>query len=188
MIILILTFGDYWSILSILSSDDKEPSNAEPFRSGSRYWLAFCYFNQPDALPDQYGLNLTGDCMAPLLPDGATIACSRTAPYQRGDLVVLWFRPQLVELGHQQCFVKRLLMLPPDFVKFPHRDNPGSEALPVVIVKMLNPRAYGWVECAKLLAIHKVLGTVPSGKGRQVSMAELRAVSSPAKQGSAHHV
>lgn len=141
----------------------------------------------PDALPDEYGLAVAGDCMAPLLPDGVAIVCSRSATYQRGDLVVLWFRPELVKPGHPQCLVKRLLMPPPDFVKFPHRDSPGSEALPVVMVEMLNPHAHAWVECAKLLAIHKVLGTMPSGKGRQVSRAELRAVSSSAEQRSAHH-
>jgi len=131
----------------------------------------------PAALPDEYGLVLAGDCMAPLLPDRATIACSRSASYEPGDLVVLWFRPELVKPGHEQCVVKRLVIAPPRSLKFPHRDNPGSEALPIVVVEMLNPPARMMTRCAHLLAIHKVLGTVPSGKGRRVSAAELRPVS-----------
>jgi len=130
----------------------------------------------PDALPDGYGLVLVGDCMAPLLPDGATVICSRSASYEPGDLVVLWFRPELVKPGHEQCRLKRLVIGPPRSLKFPHRDTPESEALPVVVVEMLNPPGRMVIRCAHLLAIHKVLGAVPAGKGRRVSAAELRAV------------
>jgi hypothetical protein len=141
----------------------------------------------PDALPNEYGLVLDGDCMAHLLPDGATIACSRSASYEPGDLVVLWFRPEFVKPGHLQSAVKRLAMAPPFWVKFPYRDHPESEIAPIVTVEMLNPPGRMIARCAHLLAIHKVLGTVPAGKGRRVSAVELRAVSSSASPRRKHN-
>jgi hypothetical protein len=130
----------------------------------------------PDRLPDEYAMALEGACMAPLLADGATVVCSRSESYEPGDLVALWFRPEFVAPGHHQVIVKRLLMAPPDFVKFPHRDSPGSEALPFVMLEMLNPRAHGWVECGRLLAIHKVIGTLPHGNTRRISREEREAI------------
>jgi len=141
----------------------------------------------PDALPDEYATVLAGDCMAPVLADGATVVCSKSEAYEPGDLVVLWFRPEFVAPGDAQGIIKRLVIPPPFFVKFPHRDHPESEAMPIVMVEMLNPHAHGSIRCAHLLAIHKVLGTVPSGKGRRVSTAELRAVSGSAKHRRKHY-
>jgi hypothetical protein len=56
-----------------------------------------------------------------------------------GDLVALHFRPEIVRAGELQSSLKRLVLPPPPFVKFPFKDHADSNVRAVIIVEMLNP-------------------------------------------------
>jgi hypothetical protein len=119
----------------------------------------------PALLPDDNGLIVTGDCMAPDAPHGAVVHVSRSQAFQPGDIVVLWKRPELVGPGETQALVKRLAMAPPSSMVFPYNEHPESEVRVLVGIEWDQPeRRRGWIECRNLLAIHKVVGVRPAKK------------------------
>jgi hypothetical protein len=77
--------------------------------------------------------------MEPAIPDGTPLLADTAAKLKAGDLAVLHFRPELVKAGELQGSLKRLVLPPPPFVKFPFRDHPDSNVRAVIIVEMLNP-------------------------------------------------
>lgn len=119
-------------------------------------------FIDPAELPAQYALIAYGTCMLPEISDGANCAFSTKEKPQPGDLVALWYRPELVPAGQPQVRLKRLVTAIPSFVTFPYREHPLSEAHALVIVEQLNPRTRFGVRCADLLAVHKFIGLAES--------------------------
>ncbi len=113
-------------------------------------------------LPNRYGLVCVGDCLDPLVPNGETILVDKTEPYAPGDLVVVFRKRECTPGGKFQGLVKRLVMAPPSWVKFPCRDHPQSELAALVVVETLNPPAQFAYRCADLLGIHKCLGVMPA--------------------------
>ncbi len=127
-------------------------------------------------LPQRYGLQLSGSCLEPVLPDGAVALIDSREPYAVGDLVAIWRRPELVCEGEFQAVMKRLVMAPPRWVRFPWRDHPESEVRPIFVVEMLNPPRRFSYRCGDVLAIHKCLGPVPGDmKTRKLCDAEIAA-------------
>jgi hypothetical protein len=113
----------------------------------------------PPDLPDVYGMQVNGECLAPSIPHGAVAVVSETEPARAGDFVCLWFRPEFVQTGHHQTIIKRLVMAAPPWVKsYPHNEHPDSDVKAIVILERLNPRQQFHVSCDQLLAIHKVTG------------------------------
>ena len=51
----------------------------------------------PYTLPEVYGLAVTGNTMAPDHPDGTAAAFSKSVPYERGDVVAVWFKAWRIE-------------------------------------------------------------------------------------------
>ena len=116
----------------------------------------------PSELPDRYAMICEGVCLEPEIADGTRLLFDKHEPFGAGDLVVLFRRPELVQPGHHQAIVKRLVMAPPPWVKFPWRENPRSEVRALVIAEQINPRRQYAIPCEDLLGIHKCLGPVPA--------------------------
>lgn len=120
-------------------------------------------FIDPAELPEHYALIAYGTCMLPEIPDGENCAFSAKEKPQPGDLVALWYRPDLVPAGQPQVRLKRLVTAIPSFVTFPYREHPQSEVHALVIVEQINPRIIRFgVRCADLLAVHKFIGFAES--------------------------
>lgn len=116
----------------------------------------------PNTLPDRYAMRCIDNCMEPEIKDGDAILCDRTLPYASGDLVAIWIAPEHRRPGGLEAIVKRLVMSPPPWVKFPHRDHPDSELKALIIVEMLKPRRQLAYRCSYIAAIHRCLGPVPA--------------------------
>jgi len=120
-------------------------------------------FLDPALAPDRYALLMKGDCMAPLYGHGTPILVDRREPYEAGDLVVLYLKPEAVKPGHSNCMMKRFVSIPPWVKAFPFSDSPKSDVHAIVIVEMLNPERRNYFRCADILAVHRCLGAVPAG-------------------------
>lgn len=110
-------------------------------------------------VPEEYAMIGSGKCMEPLVPDGTLLVFDKREKPQRGDLVILWFKPQHIPAGQCQRMFKRLVMGPGPF-SLPIGDN--SQVEPVVIVEMLNPPRQLRVRGSHLLAMHKAVGVAKS--------------------------
>ena len=130
-------------------------------QSNSEKTLPKFRYVSPDATPSRYVARCIGNCMAPTVPDGAAVVVDRTEPIVRGDLAVLFFKPEHAPSGHQ-AIIKRVVMPPPPYVKFPWKEHPQSDVHSLVIVERDNPPQRLAYKCEHLLAIHKCLGPVPS--------------------------
>jgi hypothetical protein len=53
----------------------------------------------PEPLPDIYCMGLDGDCLAPLIPDRAAVMIKKSEPFGVGDVVCIWFRPEIIQAG-----------------------------------------------------------------------------------------
>jgi hypothetical protein len=112
-----------------------------------------------DALPEQYCLGLEGDCLEPLLPDGASVLIQKSAPYAVGDIVCIWWRSEFMKPGMYQGWLKRLAMAAPPWVKkYPHNEHPEFEVQVCIFLKQLNPPRTYAMPCKHILAIHKAVG------------------------------
>lgn len=129
----------------------------------------------PTELPNEYALVARGGCLAPNVPDGAVMGFRRDLPCRAGDIVALWFRPEVVPAGAPQASAKRLVLGIPHYVHFPWRDHPKSDVIPTVIVEQDNPRRRHSVRCADLLAIHKFVGIVTPQRIKQLKRPPRRA-------------
>lgn len=116
-----------------------------------------------EVLPDRYVLVCRGDCMAPSVPANAPVLVEKHSKIVPGDLVVLFFKPELVPAGGHSAILKRLVLnIPPWVKKFPYAGHPESDIAAIVLVEALNPPQRFAFRCSELLGIHKCLGPVPS--------------------------
>jgi hypothetical protein len=115
----------------------------------------------PDDLPELYAMIVEGDCMLPYIKSGEKLMFSRTEPYQRGDMVILFRRPELVKPGDHQALVKRLIVPPAPWAKFGVDRRADSNIDPMIVVEMFNPRRQMGIRVSDLQGIHKCLGPVP---------------------------
>ena len=120
--------------------------------------------SDPIDLPDRYGMIVDGKCMAPDVPDGATVVADKTVPVRAGDLVIIYPRPEWVGPGQHPGMVKRLVIGPPPYVAFPFDEHPDSEALSVIMAEQINPVCGYTIRCDRIQAIHRVIGVfIPEG-------------------------
>jgi hypothetical protein len=117
----------------------------------------------PETLPDIYCLGLDGDCLAPLIPDRAAVMIKKSEPFGVGDVVCIWFRPEIIAPGTTQSWLKRVTMNAPPWVKFPYKEHPESEVSALIFVEQLNPPGGYTIKCKDILAIHKAVGYSPAG-------------------------
>jgi hypothetical protein len=136
----------------------------------------------PTTLPDIYCLKLDGTCLDPLIPDRSAEMLNKSESYEVGDVVCIWFKPEAVQPGANQAWLKRLTMNVPPWVKsFPYTDHPKSDVLAIIVVEQLNPPISYRVKCRDILAIHKAVGYSPFGPqiGGTVSSADIRPIGVP---------
>jgi hypothetical protein len=82
-----------------------------------------------DSFPDVYSLCLEGDCLAPLIPDGASVVLQKSAVYTVGG-------PEFVRPGLYQGWLKRVRMAAPPWVKkYPYNDHPESDVGAVIALE-----------------------------------------------------
>ena len=116
----------------------------------------------PATLPERYILIVDGACLEPDIPNGTHVLIERDGKVAAGDLAVLYFKPDRIPPGERNSTLKRVVMPPPHYVKFPWREHPRSEVRALVIVEMTNPGRQFAVKCEHLLGIHKCTGPIPS--------------------------
>ncbi len=132
-------------------------------------------FLDPSELPGLYIMICEGTCLEPEIRDGASLIFDKNAPFIAGDLVGIFRRPELVQPGHHQMIVKRLVGNPG--VSFPHRDHPQSEIRAMLMAEQLNPGRRFYIPCEEIIAVYKCLGPVPKGTKRiKMTEAETRAL------------
>lgn len=117
-------------------------------------------------LPDRYALSVSGTCLEPEVYEGDVLLFDRTERYERGDLVAVFRRVDANSGNPFRAEVKRLIMGPPSWVKFPWSDHPDSDVLALVGLEMNNPRRRFALRCADILGIHKCLGAAPPNTPR----------------------
>lgn len=111
------------------------------------------------AMPERYHTTVLGDCMSPLVENGAEMAFDTMARPQSGDLVVLFLRPEAIKPDQPQGSFKRMVLGVPHFVaEFPFKQHPDSEVSPSLVVECLNPPRRFYIPCSNVLAIHKCIG------------------------------
>lgn len=126
-------------------------------------------------LPERYTMRVCGQCLDPIIPDGSSVLIDKTAPYESGDLVVVYRGTEKAPSGTFQAQLKRLVLAPPPWVTFPWRASALSGIEEVVILEMINPGRQFAVRCADIAGIHKCFGIVPADTPRvRISLAELR--------------
>lgn len=117
-------------------------------------------FIHPDDMPDQYALKGVGDCMAPLLEDGALFVCDKQREPAPGDIVSLIFAKEAARRWGVPGLVNKLAMALPPW-------NLTGDAIGLVIVDQLNPPRRYCIPTSEVLAVHKVIGFAEScGDGR----------------------
>jgi hypothetical protein len=112
-----------------------------------------------------YGHKLVGHCLDPVFKDGDMVVFDSEAELENGCFAVCYYRPELVKLGHHSALLKRLVFAPSKWVKFPWRDHPKAEIIPIIIVEQFNPRQ-------QVLAIHRCLGSANDPEVRATLEAE----------------
>ncbi|CAM3134958.1 hypothetical protein SPAN111604_05555 [Sphingomonas antarctica] len=113
-----------------------------------------------DDMPDYYASVCKGRCLEPEYMDGCTLAFTKKGKPKTGEYVCLWFKPEKVPHGEHQCMVKRVVMALPDECTFPFNAGLWVNAVPFMIVEMLNPPRQFPVKASDLLGIHRMLGEV----------------------------
>lgn len=103
-------------------------------------------------LPNEYALKVVGDCLAPIVPHGAEAVFSKTAKFENGDIVVVWFNK--FPAGGFQCCVKRVV-LGPGAMTIPFKVHPDSEVHPIVVLETLQPPKQFAIQLGKIAAMHK---------------------------------
>jgi hypothetical protein len=117
----------------------------------------------PAQVPERYALIVQGDCMAPLHRDGDVVTADKSATYARGDLVVIYIKPELVKPGRCNAMLKRLVSIPHWAATFPFSDHPESEIVAIASVETLNPPRRIHFRCSDILAMHRCTGAAPVG-------------------------
>ena len=122
---------------------------------------------------------LDGDCLEPMIPNGAAVMLRKSESYGVGDVVAIWLKPEAVRPGAHPVVLKRVTMKAPQWVKrFPYADHPESELVAIMTVEQLSPPASYTIICSNILAIHKAVGHVPAGGtiGGTISSANVIAI------------
>src|SRR4051812_30953532 len=70
----------------------------------------------PATFPNAYALDLVGDCLEPVLPDGCAVMMDKSATISAGDYVVIWFKPEFIKPGDHPAMIKRMKLSVPHFV------------------------------------------------------------------------
>ena len=117
----------------------------------------------PKTLPDLYCMGLDGDCLAPLIPDRAAVMIKKSEPFGVGDVVCIWFRPEVIVPGGPQSWLKRITMNAPPWVKFPYKDHPEFDVQGFDDGRATEPPMGYRIKCADILAVHKAVGYSPAG-------------------------
>ena len=113
----------------------------------------------PATLPEKYALAVVGDCMEPAIANGARATFSKAERFAAGDIIVIWFRAEILKDGMAPCALKRLsLALPPSVKEFPYYDHPNSEVAAALVFEQDNPRITYSIKCSDVAAIHKFTG------------------------------
>lgn len=122
----------------------------------------------PATVPDIYAAKGVGTCLEPVIADGTMLVFDRREEAKPGDFVGIWLRPEKVRPGEPQQIVKRLVSaLPP--IPLPYVADLSSNAVPIVVVEMLNPRRTMWLKATDILAVHRRVGVAevtPDGGAR----------------------
>lgn len=121
----------------------------------------------PAKLPNLYALIVDGVCMEPHLMNGKPAVFDKGMPVHNGDLVGIWFRPEIVPPGRPGVMVKRLVIGAGPNVTFPFVDHPDSEITPVIIVEQDKPYRQIRYRCRDILAIHRCIGQAWEGMERR---------------------
>jgi len=121
-------------------------------------------FIDPETLENVFCLTVDGACLEPLIPDGSRVVIKRSETFAVNDVVCIWFKRDVIFSGGHRCWVKRLTMKIPHFVKFPFVDAPGSDLSPMVFTEQLNPPQRLAIPCSQVHAVNKVIGYFPAGK------------------------
>ena len=112
-------------------------------------------FLDPNLLPNLRLRQLHGAGLRRRLPR----QCDENGALRAGDVVVLWFRPELITPGGLPGIIKRVGMMPPPWVTSSYRDHPQSEVLALIMLETNDqPDKLLRVRCRDLLAIHNDRG------------------------------
>lgn len=132
----------------------------------------------PSTYPDVYCLTIDGDCMEPLLPHGSSVVMKKSEKFKAGDVVCIWFKPELCGPdGHQSWLKKLTLNIPPWVKSFPHYDHPDSNVRAALLVEQLKPPQGYSMRLSDVLAVHKAVGYAPAGKiGGSISLDEIEPI------------
>ncbi|MGV6875942.1 Rha family transcriptional regulator [Pseudochelatococcus sp. B33] len=115
---------------------------------------------RPNTLPELYSIVVTGPG-SDVFTSGERQVFSRVASYGKGDLVLLWRRPDLVKSGQQLVFA-RLKSAIPAGVNFGGPTPPGVDD--VIFAETASTKQQLSYKIAGLLAIHKWLGGMKDGQ------------------------
>jgi hypothetical protein len=101
---------------------------------------------------------VSGSCLEPVFKDGDEVVFDQSAPVEGGCFACFYYRQALLKPGQPAIALKRLVLGIDPSVKFPWKDNPKSDVVPVIIVEQFNPRTQWSVRCSELLAVHRCIG------------------------------
>ena len=112
----------------------------------------------PSELPAIYGLQVKGNHLVDY-PDGTVARIDQHAVYSRGDVVAVWFRPEVLKPGSAKVMIMRVVMMPSfGRVDFPYEDHPDSEVQSIVMLgRDDRPGKMLPVRCSTIAAIHKAV-------------------------------
>ncbi|MGR9131742.1 hypothetical protein [Rhizobium leguminosarum] len=105
--------------------------------------------------------------MAPEYLPGQALVFSKSEPWQTGDPVLLFRRPEFLAPGENQFCFKQLLSAPsPSFWSQPGGGARHARAnfKPLVMVRMWNPLHVITFDAEHLYGIHKLVGVVGADK------------------------
>ena len=130
--------------------------------------------SDPSSLTDFYLVVAEGHGMEPLVSHGAMLLVdARRAFVRKGDLVLVFRRPEVVPRGDYPVLLKRLLQDTAPWVTFPYVFHPEGEIHDYLWVETLNPQRASVYLCENLLTVHKVLWIGPRCYSKWVSAADL---------------
>jgi hypothetical protein len=124
--------------------------------------------------PTTYIMEVVGDNLRPLVGSGATLLFSKVEKPAKGDLVAIYFRPDLPELkqpGAIPMIVKRLTWssLPPSG-RLPYKSKRKS-GTPTIFCEGTDPAERLSIPADKLMAVHKCVGIQPQFSSGQSTTA-----------------
>lgn len=108
-------------------------------------------FIHPDYMPELYALRGVGDCMVPVIADGALLTFDKSEKPEPGDVVgIVFTRDFAPQWGAPGCVKRLRLALPPAEL--------GQGMAGLIVVEQLNPRRTFTFQSKDVLAVHKCVG------------------------------